>query len=68
MSESSKPSHNPEPELIFPAIKNKMAPPSIRSMDEIDAWIEHDYALFYDREKYLEEKRKMSVYEKFVLK
>lgn len=68
MSESLKPSGNPETELIFPVIKEKMAPPSIRTIDEIDSWIEHDYALFYDQERFLEEKRKMSVYKKFVLK
>lgn len=54
--------------LIFPEISEKMAPPSIRTIDEIDSWIEHDYALFYDQEKFLEEKKKMSVYERFVLR
>jgi hypothetical protein len=68
MSESLKPSQSTEPALIFPILKGKMAPPSIRSIDEIDSWIEHDYAFFYDQEKFLEEKKKMSVYDKFVLK
>lgn len=67
MNESLKPSGNPETELVFPVIREKMAPTSIRTIDEIDAWIEHDYALFYDQEKFLEEKKKMSVYERFVL-
>lgn len=68
MNELLKPSGNPETELVFPVIKGEMASPSIRSMDEIDSWIEHDYALFYDREKYSKDKIKMSVYERFVLK
>lgn len=68
MNESLKPSGNSETELVFPVIMGKMAPPSIRSMDEINSWIEHDYALFYDREKFLEDKKKMSVYEKFILR
>jgi hypothetical protein len=67
MSGLLKPIQKPEPELDFPVIMDKMPRPSIRSMDEIDAWIEHDYALFYDKEKFLEEKKKMSVYKKFVL-
>lgn len=59
---------NGENDLLFPVIDCAMSPPSIRSMDEIDAWIEHDYALFYDEEQYGREKRRLSVNGIFVLK
>jgi len=47
--------------LNLPVIKSEPLPPSIRSMDEIDTWIEEDYALFFDREAYETEKRLNSV-------
>jgi hypothetical protein len=48
-------------ELNLPVIKNEPLPPAIRSMDEVDKWIEEDYALFFDREAYENEKRLNSV-------
>jgi hypothetical protein len=47
--------------LNLPVIKGEPLPPSIRSMDEVDKWIEEDYALFFDREVYENEKRLNSV-------
>jgi hypothetical protein len=58
----------PDDGLCFPVIREPIAPPSERSIDEIDAWIEHDFTCFFDRERYSEEKRKLSVNERFVLK
>jgi hypothetical protein len=56
-----------EHELHLPVINGEMSPPSLRSMDEINEWIEHDYALFFNREKYEREKRAYSVSVPFVL-
>jgi len=69
MKKSSKQQNNPivENKLNFPEIKGKMLPPSIRSIDEINSLIEEDYALFFNREQYDQEKKKMAVYVKFVL-
>jgi hypothetical protein len=49
------------PELNFPVIKGEMLPPSIRSVDEINTWIEHDYQYFFNRERYEKQKRQLSV-------
>ena len=38
-----------------------MLGPSLRTIDEINEWIEHDYQLFFDREAYEKEKRELSV-------
>lgn len=55
-------------QIKLPIINGPIAPPSSRSMDEIDAWIEENYRLFFfDRAKYQEEKRKYSVYKVFKL-
>lgn len=48
-------------ELNLPIIESEPSPPSIRSMDEVDKWIEEDYKLFFDREAYETEKRLNSV-------
>lgn len=53
-------------ELHFPVIKG-MLPHSLRSMDEINEWIEQDYLLFFNREAYEREKRALSVNVPFVL-
>jgi hypothetical protein len=45
----------------------EMSEPSARSIDEVDAWIEEDYALFFDRESYDREKQAQSVDVMFVL-
>ena len=47
--------------LKFPVIKGKALPPSLRSMDEIEAWIEHDYAILFRRDIYEAEKKRYSV-------
>jgi hypothetical protein len=57
---------NPE-QIEFPVISRSIAPSSIRSLDEIDAWIEEDYRLFFNRKQYEEEKVKHTVYEAFRL-
>jgi hypothetical protein len=54
-------------ELHFPVIKGGMLPHSLRSMDEINEWIEQDYQLFFNREAYEREKRACSVNVPFVL-
>jgi hypothetical protein len=54
-------------ELDFPVIKEQMAAPSIRSIDEINTWIEEDYKLFFDRKTYEREKRLLSVTKIFTL-
>ncbi len=48
-------------DLKLPVFENEPLPPSLRTMDEIDQWIEEDYALFFNREIYEKEKRLNSV-------
>lgn len=57
-----------EDKLNFPVIKNDPLPPSLRSIDEINKWIEHDYQLFFNRRLYEEEKKRNSVNVRFSLK
>lgn len=54
-------------ELNLPVIEGGPPPPVPRSMDEIDAWIEHDYRHFFDREVYQREKRLNAVNIRFSL-
>jgi hypothetical protein len=56
-----------EYDLSFPVIKKKPLPNSLRSIDEINEWIEHDYELFFDRKLYEKKKKKYSVNKPFVL-
>ncbi|MBN1757490.1 MAG: hypothetical protein JW863_04190 [Chitinispirillaceae bacterium] len=56
-----------ENDLNLPVITGEMAPPSLRTIDEIDTWIEEDYASFFNREVYEREKRLYSVNVPFVL-
>ncbi len=58
---------NQKNELNLPVIENEPLPQSIRSMDEINEWIEHDYQLFFDRKVYEREKRLCSVNIPFIL-
>lgn len=53
--------------LNFPIIKNDCLMPSLRSMDEINAWIEQDYPFLFNREIYEKEKRRCSVNVRFTL-
>lgn len=53
--------------LKLPVITKEPLPPLLRSIDEIDRWIEENYALFFDREIYEKEKRLNSVNVPFVL-
>jgi hypothetical protein len=55
-------------ELNLPSFNTEPLPPSLRSMDEINSWIEQDYALFFDRELYEKEKKLLSVNVPFILK
>jgi hypothetical protein len=55
-------------DISLPVIETAMSSPTIRSIDEINMFIEHDYALFYNKERHLNEKRKMSVFQVFTLK
>ncbi len=48
-------------DLKLPVFENEPLPPLLRTMDEIDRWIEEDYALFFNREIYEKEKRLNSV-------
>lgn len=54
-------------DLNLPVFDSEPLPPSIRSMDEIVAWIDEDYELFFDRDAYEREKRALSVDKPFVL-
>jgi len=54
-------------DLNLPAFDSEPLPPSLRSMDEINAWIEQDYKLFFNREIYEQEKRECSVNVPFTL-
>lgn len=54
-------------DLNFPAITGKQLPPSERTLDEIDRWIEEIYADFFDREAYDREKARLSVNRPFRL-
>lgn len=54
-------------ELNLPIIKREPAPPSLRSVDEINNWIEHDYKYFFNRKIYEKEKKANSVNVKFSL-
>lgn len=57
-----------KPELNFPMIRGRPLPPSVRSMDEINDWIEQDYPYFFNREAYDKAKKRLSVNIPFVLK
>lgn len=59
--------HKNSEHLEFPVFSQPMSPPMVRSMDEINEWIEQDYALFFNRERYELEKKKMSVNTIFIL-
>jgi hypothetical protein len=56
-----------EADLHFPIFTSEPLPPSLRSIDEINQWIEQDYELFFDREIYEKEKMRLSVNVPFVL-
>jgi len=58
---------NMEGDLNLPVFKSEPLPPSLRTIDEIDRWIEEDYILFFDRESYNTEKKLCSVNIPFVL-
>ncbi len=50
-----------EPDLDLPRLEREPLDPSLRSIDEINEWIEQDYLSLFDREAYEEEKKRMSV-------
>lgn len=52
----------------FPTITGESMPPSIRSLDEIDQWIQDDYEAFFNRDVYEKQKRRMSANTPFTLK
>jgi len=54
-------------DLHLPAFESDPLPPSLRSMDEVDQWIEENYRLFFDRPAYEREKRRLTVDKPFVL-
>ena len=54
-------------DLKFPVVKQEPFEPSLRTVDEINTWIEQDYALFFDRAVYEEQKKKNSVDSPFLL-
>ena len=53
--------------LNLPKIKKNPVLPSLRSIDIINKWIEHDYLYFFNREIYEKQKRLNSVNVKFTL-
>jgi hypothetical protein len=57
-----------ESEITWPTFSEPMAPPSLRTMDEINQWIEEDFAILMNRERYDEEKLRLSVSEPFHLR
>ncbi len=50
-----------EDKLNFPIFKDAPSPPSIRSMDEINDWIAHDFQFVFDRKLYEKKKKQLSV-------
>lgn len=54
-------------DLSLPLLADRMAESPERTLDEIDRWIEQDYALFFDRELFEREKVALSVNEPFRL-
>lgn len=54
-------------DLNLPKIRNNPPPPTLRSVDVINKWIEHDYLYFFDRKIYEEQKIKNSVNVRFKL-
>jgi hypothetical protein len=59
--------NTPDNELNLPLLKGDPAPSLLRTIDEIDAWIEQDYRIFFDRTIYEKEKSRNSVNVPFVL-
>jgi hypothetical protein len=53
--------------LDLPVIKADMSPPSIRSLEEIEKWLDEMYNEFYNPEVYAREKAKLSVNTVFYL-
>jgi hypothetical protein len=45
-------------ELNLPVIENEPLPSSIRSIDEINEWIEQDYKYFFNRKIYERDKKR----------
>ena len=55
-------------ELNLPVIRpGQMLPPTLRTIDEIDQWIQENYELFFDREAYEKEKDRLTVTQPFKL-
>ncbi|MBD3240553.1 MAG: hypothetical protein GF331_08215 [Chitinivibrionales bacterium] len=54
-------------ELHLPTLPDDPKGPSVRSLDEIDRFIEEDYALYFDRASYERRKRELSVDRPFTL-
>jgi len=48
-------------DLHFPVFTAEPLPPSLRSVDEINTWIEQDYPFLFDRTIYEREKARLSV-------
>jgi hypothetical protein len=58
---------NKNKKLDLPFLSKEKTPHSVRSVDEINEWIEHDYKLFFNRKIYEKEKKKLSVNTPFKL-
>jgi hypothetical protein len=56
-----------EDSLNFPIFKSELLPSKLRSMDEINEWIEENYTLFFDRDCYERNKFINSVNTPFLL-
>lgn len=66
MKSTSKKSIKPA-DIDLPLFDKPMQAASVRSMDEIDMWIEQDYELFFDRFEYEKKKLESSVCKRFSL-
>jgi len=53
--------NNMADDLKFPRLEREPLPPPLRTMDEIDAWIEENCRLFMDRKIYEAEKIRNAV-------
>jgi hypothetical protein len=54
-------------DINLPVFDKPMQPASVRSLDEINNWIEQDYKLFFNRAEYEKNKLKCSVQKPFYI-
>jgi hypothetical protein len=54
-------------DIHLPVFDKPMQAASVRSLDEINMWIEQDYNLFFNRSEYEKNKLKCSVHKQFCI-